>query len=99
MSVISMTEEEITNLRNLHRLALLISGLENIEGPRRGVEEASLLKNQALPIGEISQLLYQLASIRELLPIFSVVNEVSSCVGILFSMYYEDEARLALLGF
>ncbi|GAB2290500.1 hypothetical protein Dimus_024777 [Dionaea muscipula] len=35
MSVISMTEEEITNLRNLHRLALLISGLENIEGPRR----------------------------------------------------------------
>ncbi|GAB2209493.1 hypothetical protein Droror1_Dr00026711, partial [Drosera rotundifolia] len=73
--VMWMTEEDITNLRNFRRLMLLVFSYQNIEGRHRGIEEVGLYTNQALDIGEITQLFYQISSIQEVLPILSILSE------------------------
>ncbi|GAB4845211.1 hypothetical protein Ancab_038622 [Ancistrocladus abbreviatus] len=72
--VFSMTEEDATNLRNLVRLVLLVSGPQKTDNSRMGVE-ITTYKNQNLYIEEIARVFDQV-SIQEVLPVLSAVAEL-----------------------
>ncbi|CAK9174183.1 unnamed protein product [Ilex paraguariensis] len=74
LSFSSMTEEDINNLRNLHRLMLLLSGPRKNENSSGGVKEGSFYKNQSAY--EMSLALYQFTSLQELIPLLSVIPEL-----------------------
>ncbi|THF97794.1 hypothetical protein TEA_013392 [Camellia sinensis var. sinensis] len=84
LSSSSMTEEDITNLRTFQRLVLLLSGVPKNESSntvrafaRLGVEEANPYKSQRRNSGEEASLvLYQFASVQEILPLLSVILEL-----------------------
>ncbi|CAL5414830.1 unnamed protein product [Camellia sinensis] len=77
LSSSSMTEEDITNLRTFQRLVLLLSGVPKNESSNTGVEEANPYKSQRRNSGEEASLvLYQFASVQEILPLLSVILEL-----------------------
>ncbi|KAJ9567527.1 hypothetical protein OSB04_003493 [Centaurea solstitialis] len=71
-----VTDEDITNLRNLQRLLQLLSGSQKIADANTGVEEFSSYSNKRTTSEEISLLLNQLTSIQDMLPLLSVVTEL-----------------------
>ncbi|XP_057973886.1 uncharacterized aarF domain-containing protein kinase At1g71810, chloroplastic [Malania oleifera] len=73
LSFTSMTDEDIFNLRILHRLVVLLSGLQQNESSSMGVNEVSPYKNQRMYSEEASLVLYQLTSIQEVVPILSII--------------------------
>ncbi|KAL7176082.1 hypothetical protein ACSBR2_029623 [Camellia fascicularis] len=77
LSSSSMTEEDIMNLRTFQRLVLLLSGVPKNESSNTGVEEANPYKSQRRNSGEEASLvLYQFASVQEILPVLSVILEL-----------------------
>ncbi|KAH7835251.1 hypothetical protein Vadar_024392 [Vaccinium darrowii] len=63
----SMTDEDVINLRTLQRLVLLLSGIQENESSITGVDGSN---REALLV------LYQFASVQEILPLLSVIFEL-----------------------
>ncbi|KAG5525381.1 hypothetical protein RHGRI_031895 [Rhododendron griersonianum] len=63
----SMTDEDVINLRTLQRLVLLLSGIQTSESSTTGVKGSD---QEALLV------LYQSASVQEILPLLSVILEL-----------------------
>lgn len=63
----SMTDEDVINLRTLQRLVLLLSGIQENESSITGVDGSN---REALLV------LYQFASVQEILPLLSVILEL-----------------------
>ncbi|XP_021820482.1 uncharacterized aarF domain-containing protein kinase At1g71810, chloroplastic isoform X2 [Prunus avium] len=72
----TMTNEDKINLRTLHRLLLLLSGLQGIENSKAVIKEDIPYKNQQMNSEEASLVFNQLASIQDILPILSVIPEL-----------------------
>ncbi|XP_016650967.1 PREDICTED: uncharacterized aarF domain-containing protein kinase At1g71810, chloroplastic isoform X2 [Prunus mume] len=72
----TMTNEDKINLRTLHRLLLLLSGLQGIENSKAVIKEDIPYKNQQKNSEEASLVFNQLASIQDILPILSVIPEL-----------------------
>ncbi|XP_070028303.1 uncharacterized aarF domain-containing protein kinase At1g71810, chloroplastic isoform X2 [Nicotiana sylvestris] len=71
----SLTDEDITNLRNLQRLILLISGLREAENPSM-VKGVSTSKEQMISLNGVPVSLQQFEAVQELLPLLSVLPEL-----------------------
>ncbi|XP_072993478.1 uncharacterized aarF domain-containing protein kinase At1g71810, chloroplastic isoform X2 [Typha latifolia] len=69
----SMSREDITNLRTLRRLVLLLSSLQKNENPNEEVKFANGEDNK----NDISLVLYEMTSLQEFLPVLSVIPEIS----------------------
>lgn len=72
----TMTNEDKINLRTLHRLLLLLSGLQGIENSKAVIKEDIPYNNQQMNSEEASLVFNQLASIQDILPILSVIPEL-----------------------
>ncbi|XP_070056139.1 uncharacterized aarF domain-containing protein kinase At1g71810, chloroplastic isoform X3 [Nicotiana tomentosiformis] len=72
----SLTDEDITNLRNLQRLLLLISGLRENENPSMKVKGVSTSKEQRISLNGAPVSLQQFEAVQELLPLLSVLPEL-----------------------
>ncbi|XP_034228591.1 uncharacterized aarF domain-containing protein kinase At1g71810, chloroplastic-like isoform X2 [Prunus dulcis] len=72
----TMTNEDKINLRTLHRLLLLLSGLQGIENSKAVIKEDIPYNNQQMNLEEASLVFNQLASIQDILPILSVISEL-----------------------
>ncbi|XP_070028302.1 uncharacterized aarF domain-containing protein kinase At1g71810, chloroplastic isoform X1 [Nicotiana sylvestris] len=72
----SLTDEDITNLRNLQRLILLISGLREAENPSMKVKGVSTSKEQMISLNGVPVSLQQFEAVQELLPLLSVLPEL-----------------------
>ncbi|KAJ7973980.1 ABC1 family protein [Quillaja saponaria] len=71
----SMTDEDIVNLRTSQRLVLLLSGIRKYTNSSTGVSpQENLIKYSE----EVSIILNQLESVRDLQPILSVISELPS---------------------
>ncbi|XP_059279892.1 uncharacterized aarF domain-containing protein kinase At1g71810, chloroplastic isoform X2 [Lycium ferocissimum] len=71
----SMTEEDITNLRNLQRLLLLISGLREDKKPSM-VNGVSTSNEQMISLNGAPVALQQFEAVQEFLPLLSVLPEL-----------------------
>ncbi|KAL6984236.1 hypothetical protein U1Q18_017613 [Sarracenia purpurea var. burkii] len=73
-----MTDEDIINLRTLNRLVLLLSGLQKNGSYNAGFKAAKPDKVQRTNSGdkEASLVLYQFASVQDVLPLVSVILEL-----------------------
>ncbi|XP_024976148.1 uncharacterized aarF domain-containing protein kinase At1g71810, chloroplastic isoform X2 [Cynara cardunculus var. scolymus] len=71
-----IADEDITNLRNLHRLLQLLSGSQKMADANTGVEEFSPYTNKRTTFEEISLVFNQLTSIQDKLPLLNVVTEL-----------------------
>lgn len=76
LSFSSMTDEDMVNLRTLHRLMLLMSGYQWTKNTNTGLGGVSPNKSQNLYQEEASLVFNQLASVQEILPILSVISEL-----------------------
>ncbi|XP_059279891.1 uncharacterized aarF domain-containing protein kinase At1g71810, chloroplastic isoform X1 [Lycium ferocissimum] len=72
----SMTEEDITNLRNLQRLLLLISGLREDKKPSMKVNGVSTSNEQMISLNGAPVALQQFEAVQEFLPLLSVLPEL-----------------------
>lgn len=70
----TMDDQDITNLRTLRRLLLLLSRLEKNENPNTDV--ANVEYSKLVHTEEASLVIYQLASVQNLLPLLSVIPEL-----------------------
>uniref|UniRef100_A0A3Q7G6S6 Uncharacterized protein n=1 Tax=Solanum lycopersicum TaxID=4081 RepID=A0A3Q7G6S6_SOLLC len=70
----SMTDEDITNLRNLQRLLLLISGLQENENPSMKVNGVRTSNKQMIFLNGAP--LQQFEAVQEYLPLLSVLPEL-----------------------
>ncbi|KAF8404505.1 hypothetical protein HHK36_009390 [Tetracentron sinense] len=75
-SFFAMADEDIVNLRTLRQLMLLLSGLQKNESSTLAVKDVNLYENGRTYSEDASLVIYQLASIQELLPILSVIPEL-----------------------
>ncbi|ONH90320.1 hypothetical protein PRUPE_8G046100 [Prunus persica] len=73
----TMTNEDKINLRTLHRLLLLLSGPQGIENSKAVIKEDIPYNNQQMNLEEASLVFNQLASIQDILPILSVIPELT----------------------
>ncbi|CAN4122169.1 unnamed protein product [Withania somnifera] len=71
----SMTDEDITNLRNLQRLLLLLSGLRENKNPSR-VDGVSTSNEQIISLNGAPVNLQQFEAVQEFLPLLSVLPEL-----------------------
>lgn len=67
-----MEDEDIINLRTLHRLMLLLAGLQN----KNDLIEVKVDKNYGTYLEEVSLFLSQLDSVQDLLPVLSIIPEL-----------------------
>ncbi|GMH31612.1 hypothetical protein Nepgr_033456 [Nepenthes gracilis] len=74
--IFPMTEEDITNLRSLLQLMQLMSGLQDNENLHKSAGKIIPYKNQTLDSRDIAQVLNQLTSIQEVMPILSALIEL-----------------------
>lgn len=72
-----MTEEDKVNLRTFQRLMLLLSGARRKEDFNIGETKASPDQNQILYSEELSLVFNQFDSIQDILPVLSVIPELS----------------------
>ncbi|CAL0333366.1 unnamed protein product [Lupinus luteus] len=72
-----MTEEDMTNLRNFQRLLLLLLGTRREENSNAQIGRVSDDQNQVPNMEELSLVLNQSGSIQEILPVLSVIPELS----------------------
>lgn len=70
-----MTDEDAVNLSNLHRLVLLVSGLQGFGAETEKVDD---FENQRSSVLDIYQLLYRLPPAQDIQPILAFVNELPS---------------------
>ncbi|XP_011074132.1 uncharacterized aarF domain-containing protein kinase At1g71810, chloroplastic [Sesamum indicum] len=75
-SISSMTDEDITNLRTLRRLMLLISGLQQTETSAMEVKGVGSYDTQKSFPNEAAFLPYGLVSGQEMLPLLSAIAEL-----------------------
>ncbi|KAG8369252.1 hypothetical protein BUALT_Bualt15G0132200 [Buddleja alternifolia] len=75
-SVSSMTDEDITNLRTLRRLMLLLSGLQQTETSVKEVKGVNSNGNLKPSSNELSLLPYGMVSGQEMLPLLSAIAEL-----------------------
>ncbi|XP_042406103.1 uncharacterized aarF domain-containing protein kinase At1g71810, chloroplastic-like [Zingiber officinale] len=71
-----MADEDITNLRTLSRLLLLLSRLQKNEKPNSEVKYANREENKNVDLEEVSLVLYQMTSVQDILPLLSVIPEL-----------------------
>ncbi|KAJ6791904.1 putative aarF domain-containing protein kinase, chloroplastic [Iris pallida] len=71
----SVSDEDITNLRTLRRVLLLLSRFQKNEAPLMGVQDAKIDRKQEYAV-EASLVLYQMASFEEFWPILSLIPEL-----------------------
>ncbi|KAK3143583.1 hypothetical protein QOZ80_4AG0302140 [Eleusine coracana subsp. coracana] len=72
----SLDDEDVTNLRNLYRLLLLLSRVSQTENASLIPGNNSSIQKVGGSADEISLALYEMASVPELLPALSIVNEL-----------------------
>ena len=72
----SLDNEDATNLRNLHRLLLLLSKVPQKEDSSPIPGYNSTEENEGDSTDEISLVLYEMRSLPELLPVLSVIPEL-----------------------
>lgn len=72
----SMTDEDITNLRNLQRLLQLVSGLRENENPRMKVNGVRTSNEQMISLNRTPVALQQFDAVQEFLPLISVLREL-----------------------
>ncbi|XP_059631476.1 uncharacterized aarF domain-containing protein kinase At1g71810, chloroplastic [Cornus florida] len=72
----SLTDEDVINLKTLHRLVLLLSGFQRNESSSEGDEEVTPFKNQITYSEEASAVFYQFATVQRFLPFFSIIPEL-----------------------
>ncbi|KAK4434149.1 putative aarF domain-containing protein kinase, chloroplastic [Sesamum alatum] len=75
-SISSMTDEDMTNLRTLRRLMLLLSGLQQTETSVMEVKGVGLYDGQKSSANEAALLPYGLVSGQEMLPLLSAIAEL-----------------------
>lgn len=73
----SVSDEDITNLRTLRRVLLLLSRFQKNEAPLMVVQDAKIDRKQEYVV-EASLVLYQMASFEEFWPILSLIPELPS---------------------
>lgn len=71
----SVSDEDITNLRTLRRVLLLLSRFQKNEAPLMVVQDAKVDRKQEYVV-EASLVLYQMASFEEFWPILSLIPEL-----------------------
>ncbi|XP_077224324.1 protein kinase superfamily protein isoform X1 [Tasmannia lanceolata] len=71
-----MVDEDVNNLRTFRRLMLLLSRIQNNETISMGVRDVNTSENSRTYTEEASLVLYQLASVQEILPILSIIPEL-----------------------
>ncbi|KAG8633369.1 hypothetical protein MANES_18G096700v8 [Manihot esculenta] len=72
----SLTEEDMTNLRTLRRLMLLLSGPQQNSSSTMEVNGNNAYKNQDKYLEDILSVFYQFSSVQEILPVLSVIPEL-----------------------
>ncbi|KAL6211353.1 hypothetical protein ACLB2K_016580 [Fragaria x ananassa] len=77
ISFSTMTNEDKINLRTLRRLLILLSGSQRSENSKTVIREDSPYENLQMNLAEASLFFNQLGSIQEVLPILSVIPELS----------------------
>ncbi|KAJ0975193.1 hypothetical protein J5N97_017158 [Dioscorea zingiberensis] len=78
-SAFSVTDEDISNLRTLHRLLQLLSRLQKNETPSKEVRYASVEEAKIIPYREEASLvLYRMTSVQDFLPILTAIPELPS---------------------
>ncbi|KAL8226380.1 hypothetical protein R6Q57_016212 [Mikania cordata] len=72
----SLTDEDMINLRNLHRLLQLLSGSPNIEDTDTGVEAFSQNTKKRTNSEEVSLILNEFTSVQDVVPLLNVIPEL-----------------------
>ncbi|KAL6651485.1 hypothetical protein ACP70R_010410 [Stipagrostis hirtigluma subsp. patula] len=75
----SLDNEDVTNLRNLYRLLLLLSKVPQTENPSSVMQspgDNSALEKEGGVTDEISLVLYEMTSLPEFLPVLSIIPEL-----------------------
>ncbi|XP_057550217.1 uncharacterized aarF domain-containing protein kinase At1g71810, chloroplastic isoform X1 [Amaranthus tricolor] len=72
---IPMSDEDVVNLRNFHRLVLLVSGIQGSDAKTESIND---VRNRTSPAMDVNQLLNWLLDTQEIQPIFAYVNELPS---------------------
>ncbi|XP_030523428.2 uncharacterized aarF domain-containing protein kinase At1g71810, chloroplastic isoform X1 [Rhodamnia argentea] len=72
----ALTDEDITNLKTLRRLLLLLSGFPSNERLSQGHNGESRTEVEKRYMGEASLALDQISSLQEILPLLSVISEL-----------------------
>ncbi|KAI6691161.1 hypothetical protein NL676_027989 [Syzygium grande] len=72
----ALTDEDITNLKTLRRLLLLLSGFPSNESLSQGLNGESRTKVEKRYLEEASLALDQISSLQEILPLLSVISEL-----------------------
>nr|CAB3485910.1 unnamed protein product [Digitaria exilis] len=76
-SLTSLDDEDVTNLRNLYRLLLLLSKVSQKDNSSPIPGNNSAIENEGDSTDELSLALYEMVSLPEFLPVLSVIPEVS----------------------
>ncbi|KNA23827.1 hypothetical protein SOVF_019720 [Spinacia oleracea] len=71
----SMTDEDVINLRNFHRILLLMSGMQDSGAE---IEKINTFENQKSSAMDIFQLLSRIPPTQEIQPVLAFVNELPS---------------------
>ncbi|XP_056164214.1 uncharacterized aarF domain-containing protein kinase At1g71810, chloroplastic isoform X2 [Syzygium oleosum] len=72
----ALTDEDITNLKTLRRLLLLLSGFPSNESLSQGLNGESRTKVEKRYLEEASLALDQISSLQEILPLLSAISEL-----------------------
>ncbi|PVH35926.1 hypothetical protein PAHAL_7G309000 [Panicum hallii] len=72
----SLDDEDVTNLRNLYRLLLLLSKVSQKENSSPIPGNSSAIENEGGSTDELSLVLYEMTSLPEFLPVISIIPEL-----------------------
>ncbi|KAJ0742277.1 putative ABC-type Cd(2+) transporter [Helianthus annuus] len=72
----SLTDEDMINLRNLHRLLQLLSGSPNIEDADNGVEAFNQYTKKRTSSEEVSLIFSEFTSVQDIAPLLNVIPEL-----------------------
>ncbi|KAF8660168.1 hypothetical protein HU200_057733 [Digitaria exilis] len=75
-SLTSLDDEDVTNLRNLYRLLLLLSKVSQKDNSSPIPGNNSAIENEGDSTDELSLALYEMVSLPEFLPVLSVIPEL-----------------------
>ncbi|WOK96855.1 hypothetical protein Cni_G05563 [Canna indica] len=73
-----MVDEDIANLRTLNRLLHLLLRLQKNESSNSEIIYANSEGNKVVPMEEVSLVLYQMASVQDILPVLFIIPELPS---------------------
>ncbi|PUZ49141.1 hypothetical protein GQ55_7G302300 [Panicum hallii var. hallii] len=72
----SLDDEDVTNLRNLYRLLLLLSKVSQKENSSPIPGNSNAIENEGGSTDELSLVLYEMTSLPEFLPVISIIPEL-----------------------